>query len=309
LPSKIKSCCTVSRGEKTGSRQKGVGPSQNLDLTGMAKIPAGEFVLGSHDTESLVEDGETNRKRISMKPFYMDQCAVTNGQFSKFVKETGYVTEAETFGWSFVFHLFIDDQVKQDVIGSPKETPWWIGLKEAFWHQPEGRSSAIENRLNHPVVHVSWNDAAAFAKWAGKRLPTEAEWEYAAAEGVTDRKYPWGQELHKDGTHHCNIWQGQFPTLNTGDDGFIGTAPVDSYEPNAFGLFNMSGNVWEWNQDTYTINRNPNDPSLDPGIKLVKGGSYLCHRSYCNRYRISARTFNTVDSSTGHTGFRCVADV
>lgn len=275
----------------------------------MVQIPAGEFILGSEDVESSEEDGETIRRHVYINSFYMDKYAVTNEQFATFIEATGYETDAENYGWSFVFHLFVSDELEQDILGSPKDTPWWIGLKGASWKYPEGRNSSIDHRLTHPVVHVSWNDAIAYASWAGKRLPTEAEWEYAASSGVIDRTYPWGNELHEDGEHHCNIWQGEFPLTNSGEDGFMGTAPVDSYEANAFGLYNMSGNVWEWSEESFS--NQPSDATnilLDPSIKLIKGGSYLCHRSYCNRYRIAARTFNTIDSSTGHMGFRCVAD-
>jgi formylglycine-generating enzyme len=185
-----------------------------------------------------------------------------------------------------------------------------MAVKGASWQRPEGLSSSIADRLDHPVIHVSWNDAKAYCQWAGKRLPTEAEWEYAAASGINNRKYPWGNELHQEGEHHCNIWQGEFPKVNTEEDGFLGTAPVNSYKPNAFGLYNMSGNVWEWCEDTFTnqVGSKITNP-LDHSLKLIKGGSYLCHKSYCNRYRIAARTFNTADSSTGHMGFRCVASV
>lgn len=276
----------------------------------MVRIPGGEFVLGTHDPDSRAEDGERIRRKVKLPSFYMDKYTVTNRQFAKFVEETGYVTDAEKFGWSYVFHLFVPtDLPQEDILGRADGTPWWIGVKGADWRHPEGRLSSIESRLDHPVVHVSWNDAKAYAHWAGKRLPTEAEWEYAAAGGVVDRKFPWGDELEQDGRHHCNVWQGEFPVHNTEADGFLGTAPVDSYEPNAFGLYNMSGNVWEWCEDTFTnLPTLVNEATLDPTLKVIKGGSYLCHKSYCNRYRIAARTFNTVDSSTGHMGFRCVAD-
>ncbi|MNI29484.1 Serine/threonine-protein kinase pkn1 [compost metagenome] len=312
VPVKVKSCCTVSRNllaEVKESNHAAVdtnGPE--LVMADMVQIPAGEFVLGSDDEESSVEDGETVRRRVKLDAYYMDKYAVSNEQFARFINDTGYETDAQKYGWSFVFHLFVHDVDSKDIVGIPQDTPWWIGVQGASWKNPEGRSSTISERLNHPVTHVSWNDAKAYAKWAGKRLPTEAEWEYAAASGVIDRKYPWGNELHQDERHHCNIWQGEFPHTNSEKDGYLGTAPVDSYEPNEYGLYNMSGNVWEWSEDTFSY-----DPSesaqgfLDPTVKLIKGGSYLCHQSYCNRYRLSARTFNTSDSSTGHMGFRCVS--
>ncbi|WP_438346948.1 formylglycine-generating enzyme family protein [Paenibacillus sp. FA6] len=308
--STTKSCCSVSRDQGALIRETNIKGTQIIDLKDMVQLPSGEFILGSEDEESSVEDGETIRRKVYISSFYMDKYAVTNEQFSRFIAETGYVTDAEKYDWSFVFHLFVNDVLEQDILGSPQGTPWWIGVQGACWKYPEGRKSSISNRPRHPVVHVSWNDAKAYSVWAGKRLPTEAEWEYAASSGVIDKKYPWGNDLHQNEEHHCNIWQGDFPHVNHGDDGFLSTAPVDSYEPNEFGLYNMSGNVWEWSEESFT--NQPSDSNhilLDPSIKLIKGGSYLCHLSYCNRYRISARTFNTIDSSTGHMGFRCVANL
>lgn len=311
----VKSCCAVSRNLITNTKESlnliaSDTDASSLDVTNMVRIPAGEFVLGSENDESSVEDGETVRRRVMLEAFYMDKYAVTNEQFSSFVADTGYVTDAEKYGWSFVFHLLAQDVDIEDVVGIPQDTPWWIGVQGASWRHPEGRNSVIDDRLDHPVIHVSWNDSKAYANWAGKRLPTEAQWEYAASSGVLDRKYPWGDDLHQDGRHHCNVWQGEFPHRNSEEDGYLGTAPVDSYEPNEFGLYNMSGNVWEWSEDTYSHYPSESESAqvvLDPTAKLIKGGSYLCHKSYCNRYRISARTYNTLDSSTGHMGFRCVS--
>lgn len=307
MQSTIKSCCSISRNKHALVKESNSNQGEDFDRKDMVKIPEGEFLLGSESEDSSVEDGETQRRKVYIHSFYMDKYAVTNKQFSHFIKETGYVTEAEKFGWSFVFHAFIINEGEADIIGSPEGTPWWKAMKGANWRYPEGRDSSIANRLNHPVVHISWNDANAYAKWSGKCLPTEAEWEYAAASGIINRQYPWGNELHQGGKHHCNIWQGDFPNLNYCDDGYLSTAPVDSFEPNEFGLYNMSGNVWEWCSDTFSNQPGKSGSQINQTVKVIKGGSYLCHRSYCNRYRISARTFNTVDSSTGHMGFRCVA--
>jgi sulfatase modifying factor 1 len=306
-----KSCCTVSRRQDFLKKETNVTfiTEKSADKNNMLKIPAGEFLLGSEDAESSVEDGEFPRRKVQVPSFYMDQYAVTNDQFSKFIKDTGYITDAEKYGWSFVFHLLVNKENEKDIVGSPEQTPWWFAVQGACWMQPEGRGSSVVKRLNHPVIHVSWNDAQAYCRWAGKRLPTEAEWEYAALGGIIDRKFPWGNELHQDDRHHCNVWQGDFPKVNTEEDGFLGTAPVDSFEPNDYGLYNMSGNVWEWCEDTFSNQPTlTNTVQLDSTEKLIKGGSYLCHKSYCNRYRISARTYNTIDSSTGHMGFRCVAN-
>ncbi len=186
-----------------------------------------------------------------------------------------------------------------------------VGSRRAYWFQPEGPGSTIDDRMDHPVIHVSWNDAKAFCDWAGKRLPTETEWEYAARGGLEQKKYPWGDELTPNGEHYCNIWQGDFPYKNTEEDGYLGTAPATSFPANGFGLYNVAGNVWEWCEDWFT---NRSDREIDAKQinnqtpKVMRGGSYLCHKSYCNRYRVAARSSNTMDSSTGNLGFRCVAD-
>ena len=163
--------------------------------------------------------------------------------------------------------------------------------------------------MDHPVVHVSWNDAKAFCNWAGKRLPTEKEWEFAARGGLEQKKYVWGDELHPNGKHYCNIWQGAFPNTNTMEDGYLGTAPVDSFPPNGYGLHNMAGNVWEWCANWFDQSMNLSSRVDLKAPKAMRGGSYLCHHSYCNRYRVAARSSNTMDSSTGNLGFRCVRDI
>jgi len=200
------------------------------------------------------------------------------------------------------------------VRGSSGGAQWWLGVDGASWKEPEGPGSTIDGRLDHPVIHISWNDAEAFCAWSGTRLPTEAEWEYAARGGLDQNRYAWGDELMPDGKHHCNIWQGTFPEKNSKADGYLATAPVDAYEPNGFGLYNVSGNVWEWCGDWWSPGPHPTENVVDPmgpdtgDGRVMRGGSYLCHKSYCNRYRVGARSTNTPDSSTGNMGFRVATD-
>lgn len=281
----------------------------------MVLIQAGSFLMGSQDADAFPADGEGPVRETEIATFYIDPVAVSNVKFAAFVKQTGYVTEAETYGWSFVFEQFIlaeDRAAVRD--GSVAGAPWWRAVRGADWRHPEGPHSGIGSRSNHPVVHVSWHDAAVYARWAGKRLPTEAEWEKAARGGLVGKRYPWGDELTPRGQHRCNIWQGPFPRRNTGEDGYIGTAPVKAYRPNAFGLHNMVGNVWEWCADWFDATYHASDSPLTrvnpvgpPAgtTRVMKGGSHMCHDSYCNRYRVAARTGNTPDSGAGHVGFRC----
>jgi len=321
------SCCGFNGrealNEQTGRLSQGTAPVSGSSRgvrtgegsrDGMIYLPGGEFLMGNGGKDGFAADGEGPVHRVKLDPFYIDACTVTNRQFAEFVRDTGYRTEAERFGWSYVFQGFLTPAVMPYVIGSVQGTPWWYGVREAYWFQPEGPGSRIEERMDHPVVHVTWNDAAAYCKWAGKRLPTEAEWEYAARGGLEQKKYPWGDELAPDGRHMCNIWQGTFPEKNTARDGYVGTAPARSFEPNGYGLYNVSGNVWEWVHDwfdnTYYL-RSPesNPPGPAKGDRrCMRGGSFLCHKSYCKRYRVAARNSNTPDSSSNHLGFRCAAD-
>lgn len=272
-----------------------VPDSDGGDGDGMVSLPGGEFLMGAEDAEGFPADGEGPVRAVRIEPFRIDACAVTNGRFAEFVEDTGYVTDAERLGWSYVFAGFLPAALRRGA-PRPEHTPWWCGVAGAVWNRPEGPGSSVEERADHPVVHVSWQDAAAYAAWAGKRLPTEVEWEYAARGGLEQKRYPWGDELDPDGEYRCNIWRGTFPTKNTAADGYRGTAPVNAFEPNGFGLHNVSGNVWEWCADRW---------SAEHTAWVIRGGSYMCHQSYCNRYRVAARSANTPDSSSGHTGFRC----
>lgn len=310
------SCCAASRSHKddrVATVQENAGQT-SASTEEMIYIPGGKFLMGTNSKEGFPADGEGPMRKVKINPFFMDSHTVTNAQFSEFVEETGYRTEAEAFGWSFVFRQFISEKTLKQVKQVVQGTPWWCTVDGAYWRRPEGPDSAIDERLDHPVVHISWNDAQAYCQWAGKRLPTEAEWEFAARGGLDQKRYPWGDELAPEGEHRCNIWQGVFPNQNTEEDGYAGTAPAESFPPNGYGLYNVSGNVWEWCTDWFakSIHRrggreNPAGAESGTG-KVMRGGSYLCHKSYCNRYRVAARSSNTPDSSTGNIGFRCVAD-
>lgn len=304
----FKHCCAVSRNSSDYKKDtySNIASHNTSCFTfpqnDMIYIPSQTFLMGTNDKKGFSEDYEGPVRTVHVPAYYIDAVTVTNASFATFIEDTGYQTDAEKFGWSFVFYMFVTETCReraQQVQGAP----WWLAIPQANWKQPEGEGSSIDHRLDHPVTHVSWQDANAYCQWAKKRLPTEPEWELAARGGLTQKKFPWGNQLKLNGEHQCNIWQGSFPTHNTGSDGYIGTAPVQSYSPNGLGLYNVSGNVWEWCANAFE--KEPTDNTL----KAMRGGSYLCHRSYCNRYRVAARSANTADSSTGNIGFRCVADI
>lgn len=315
-----KACCAASRSNEgkedpssSAMSHDQTSPS-DVDTSRMVYLPEGSFQMGTDDDVGFPEDGEGPAREVTTDAYYIDKHAVTNAEFYEFVSETGYTTEAERYGWSYVFQDFVGPDQEPHIIDGADAAPWWVGVEGAYWARPEGPGSSIKDRLDHPVVHVSWNDAVAYCEWAGKRLPTEAEWERAARGGLEGATYPWGDELRPDGEHRCNIWQGSFPDEDTAADGYHGTAPVDAFNQNDLDMYNVSGNVWEWCRDwfssDYHVNssrENPTGPA-DGQQRVIRGGSYLCHQSYCNRYRVAARTKNTPDSSTGHTGFRCVVD-
>lgn len=283
----------------------------------MIYIPGGRYRIGTDQKIGFIYDYEGPRTEVDIPGFYMDETTVTNQEFMAFVEATGYVTEAEHLGWSYVFRYFIEDQ--EPSLIEIHKSPWWLAVEGACWLRPEGPGSDISNRMNHPVVHVTRNDAVAYCQWAGKRLPTEAEWEIAAQGGTDWEQYYWGDHLVDSKNNLCNTWQGQFPHTNTLADGYAGTAPVKTYPPNAYGLYEMIGNVWEWCVNPGKLELRAfqqvsgkafwKEHQLpDDELYAIKGGSFLCHDSYCNRYRMCARNSNTATSSSQNMGFRCVKD-
>ena len=277
-------------------------------LATLRPIPGGFAEMGAARSR-YAPDRDSPRRRIRLDPFRIGATTVTNALFARFVQESGHRTTAEREGWSFVFHLRLKDAALHPV--HPPGNPWWRQVQGADWAHPEGPGSSTEDRADHPVVHVSWEDAAAFARFTGTALPTEAQWEHAARGGLRRMKFPWGNEMAPGGIHRHNTWQGRFPMENSAEDGHAGTAPAESYPPNGYGLFNMTGNVWEWVADWFgdlppaRIPPVPNPAGPDEGeARVIRGGSHLCCASYCERYFVHSRSQNTPGSSTGHMGFR-----
>jgi formylglycine-generating enzyme required for sulfatase activity len=264
--------------------------------------------MGCSDESSYPGDGEGPVHEVTLSPSAIAPHTVTNDEFDAFVTATGHQTDAELFGWSFVFAGLLPPDFPDT--RAVADSPWWRQVFGAAWRSPEGPGSHLGGRGDHPVVHVSWHDAMAYCAWSGTRLPTEAEWEFAARGGSEGKQFPWGDELEPSGRHRMNVFQGTFPAENTAADGYEGTAPVDAFEPNGYGLFNMTGNVWEWCADWFSPAYYSHSPRRDPTgppsgqHRVMRGGSYLCHDSYCRRYRVSARSSNSPDSSTGNLGFR-----
>ena len=312
VPSKQRAETLALSRNMSGGRR----PARARSTEGMIKLDGGRFWMGTEDKEGFPADGEGPIREVVVDGFFMDRAPVTNEQFREFVRATQYQTESEQFGWSFVFQGHIPATAAERLIDQRvPSTQWWCKVNGATWDHPEGPDSSIDARLNTPVVHVSWNDAAAYAAWAGKRLPTEAEWEYAARGGHEQWKYPWGDELAPGGRHLCNVWQGEFPSSDLGEDGYTAPAPVDAFPPNDYGLQVITGNAWEWCTDwfdpTWHLTATRANPVGPPQgrERSMRGGSYLCHASYCNRYRVAARTKNTPDSATTNISFRCVSDL
>jgi sulfatase modifying factor 1 len=276
------------------------------------EVPAGAFSMGDESVWAYTDDGEGPAHDVVLRRFAIDRYAVSNARFAEFVADTSYVTDAERYEWSFVFGGLLPDDFPPT--RGVAEAPWWRQVYAANWRHPEGPHSDLDGRADHPVLHVSWNDAQAYCAWSGTRLPTEAEWE-CAARGDTTTPFPWGEQLQPGGVHRMNVFQGEFPGHNSGSDGYISTAPVDAFPPNDFGLHNVTGNVWEWCSDWFDASFYTRSPREDPRgpdtgeRRVVRGGSYMCHHSYCRRYRVSARYSSEPESSTGNIGFRVASDV
>jgi sulfatase modifying factor 1 len=307
-------CCAPGREATARPRSDEPVPVQaTAGATGLVALDGGWFTMGSDDAYAYEEDGEGPVRRVRVDPFCIAAHSVSNRQFSEFVDATGHVTSAEHYGTSFVFGGLLPDDFPPT--RAVVDAPWWREVPGACWLHPEGEHSTLEGKADHPVVHVSWDDAVAYCQWAALRLPTEAEWEYAARGGLEGMRFPWGNMLRPGGEHRMNVWQGRFPTQNSLADGYLGTAPVGSFRPNAFGMYNMTGNVWEWTADWFSATWHPDGPRENPAgpasgdRRALRGGSYLCHASYCYRYRVSARMANTPDTCTGNIGFRCARDL
>lgn len=311
---------TMTSAPKCGCTPIGPAPSAPALLTKSGRpappsarpIPGGRGTIGTARPE-IPLDGEGPERPTRIKPFLLGETAITNAEFAEFVADTGHITDAERLGTSFVFWGDLPDSTPDT--RAVHDAEWWRQVEGANWRAINGpgtESSAWHP--DHPVVHVSWNDAAAYAAWAGGRLPTEAEWEHAARGGLAKARYPWGDAEPDDTTFQpCNIWQGTFPIRNTCADGYAATATAKSFAPNGYGLYNMCGNTWEWIADRFTVASMKKEVQARAralkDFRLLKGGSYLCHRSYCYRYRIAARSSNTPDTSTSHQGFRVAWDV
>lgn len=282
---------------------------------GQVVVPAGIYDQGDALGEGYACDGEVPVRRVALPAHLVAATTVTNADFERFVAATGHVTLAERVGSSAVTTTALQAD-PADVLRRSARAPWWVEVRGAQWRHPQGPASGLDGLEDHPVVHVSWEDAQAYCRWAGARLPTEAEWEHAARGGLEGARYAWGDELTPQGRWMCNIWQGDFPTRNTCEDGFATTSPVRTYPPNGYGLHDMAGNVWQWCSDRFSAATSAAavGPVVDPrgpatgGSRVIRGGSYLCHDSYCNRYRVAARSGAEPSSTSANVGFRTAND-
>ncbi|XP_074016599.1 inactive C-alpha-formylglycine-generating enzyme 2 [Numenius arquata] len=272
----------------------------------MVQLPGGEFQMGSSFLEKRNEEGPV--RAVTVKPFAVDKYPVTNRDFREFVRAKKYKTEAEAFGWSFVFEDFVSEELKKKVTQKLESAPWWLPIEKAFWRQPSGPGSSIKDRLDYPVLHVSWNDAQAFCTWKGKRLPTEEEWEFAARGGLEQRVYPWGNKFQPNRT---NLWQGKFPRVDTAEDGYHGVSPVAAFPPqNNYGLYDLLGNTWEWTGTEY-VPPGRSARQHTQKMQVLRGASWIdtADGSANHKARVTTRMGNTPDSASDNLSFRCAADV
>jgi sulfatase modifying factor 1 len=340
------SCNSDKINRETSADSIGISSSSGVEITfngdtsttGMVLIKGGDFMMGGDNSQA--DKDEYPKHKVILEDYYLDIHEVTNAQFKAFVDTTGYVTTAEQKpNWEELKKQLPPNSPKPDdsqlvaasLVFTPPNNPvdlnnyslWWTWMPDANWRQPNGPKSNIDGKENYPVVHISWDDAMAYCKWTGKRLPTEAEWEYAARGGLKNNTYPWGNQHISEGISKANSWEGNFPNENIKKDGFKDLAPVKSFAPNGYGLYDMAGNVWEWCQDWYrndyyqSVNtpsgiKNPKGPadSYDPDEpytpkKVARGGSFMCNDSYCSGYRNARRMKSSYDSGLSNMGFRC----
>lgn len=274
------------------------------------ELPGGPFRMGCDRGEGFPEDGEGPSREVVLSPFAIAATTVTNAEFRDFVRATGHVTEAEAAGISHVFWLQVDPERRRRVRRVARDLPWWLPIEDACWQRPQGPGSGIDDRLDHPVVHVAWHDAVAYCRWAGVRLPTEAEWEYAARGGLAGRRFPWGDDdVDAGDALPAQVWRGEFPGRPAA--GWTPQPlPVRALPPNGFGLHHAVGNVWQWCDDWFSPTYHADTAATDPrqqritGRRTQRGGSFLCHPSYCHRYRVAGRHGHAPDTTTSHCGFR-----
>ncbi len=340
LTAVLMNACNSATQRPTAADSTAAPATPTDSLNRMIMIPGGAFDMGTDDSQTRAD--EQPKHKVTVDSFFIDEHEVTNAEFTAFVTATGYVTTAEK-------PISMEELMKELPAGSPEPdssllqagslvfsppdhavplddvSQWWTFVAGASWQHPEGPGSNITGKEHYPVIHISWDDAQAYAKWAGKRLPTEAEWEYAARGGLASQLYPWGNEALTTGKPKANTWNGHFPYENTKTDGFYGVAPVKSFASNGYGLYDMSGNVWEWCADWYDAEyyhhvpataHNPQGPAkgFDPADPLapkrvIRGGSFMCSDEYCSGYRVTARMKTTPTSGLMNLGFRCVRDI
>lgn len=335
----VQSCMKVPTRFAEDTSVNSIKFNGDTSTTGMVLINGGNFEMGGDNNQASAD--EYPKHNVTVSSFYMDITEVTNAQFKKFVDATGYITTAEKAPvWEELKKTLPPNTPKPDdnllvaaslvfkqtnqAVDLNDYSNWWQWINGANWKHPQGPNSTIVGKENYPVVQVSWYDALAYCKWAGKRLPTEAEWEFAARGGLVNNIYPWGNEPVNSGKPKCNSWEGKFPYLNKKTDGFVKAAPVKSFEANGYGLYDMAGNVWEWCSDWYNENyysslqglitnpqgANSSYDAQEPFAqkRTLRGGSFLCNDAYCSGYRVARRMKSSPDTGLEHTGFRCVRD-